>query len=190
MERFSTIFGGQEKEGRSKDKRLEILADSFVVFVENPMGVGVAAFPEARNKRFRRRQDTHNLYMEVLTNIGIQGFVVWVGMIYVLISRLLSLRRRFDGLRNTVSALQERYAMVDDKVTSHINDLNLFSAVTKAILAYAVLRLVLGLFGHDFYEIYWWIAIGGCLALNKLYFVAEKKTKALTVQVERMGLTT
>ena len=178
VERFSSIFGGVEKEGRSKEKRLEILADSFVIFVENPLGVGVSAFPAAREDRFGRRQDTHNLYMEVLTNIGIQGFVVWAGMIYVLISRLLGLRRRFEGLLSTVSTLPSIDAF-NDSISSHVEDLKLFSAFSRAILAYVLMRLILGLFGHDFYEIYWWVATGGCLALNKLYWVASEKTRTL-----------
>ena len=38
-------------------------------------------------------------------------------------------------------------------------------AVARAAQAYLLARLVLGLFGHDLYEIYWWFVTGLALSL-------------------------
>src|SRR5690606_29845891 len=87
--RFQSIFTGEEKEGQSSKARLQIIEDAFQVFAEYPMGVGVAAFPKVRTEMFSRFQDTHNLYLEILTNLGPLGIILF----YLFISKLLSLSR-------------------------------------------------------------------------------------------------
>ena len=59
-ERLVSITG-EEEEGHSKETRIKILEDAWVILMENPAGVGIASFPAVRLNRFGRRQDTHNL---------------------------------------------------------------------------------------------------------------------------------
>src|SRR5690606_387505 len=68
--RFSSIFEDKSAAGEdtSVGKRKEILIDATEVFVRNPFGIGVGAFPLVRNDLFGREQDTHNLYLEIATN--------------------------------------------------------------------------------------------------------------------------
>src|SRR5690606_26951708 len=82
--RFKSIFTGEEKEGRSSDARIQIIEDAFLIFAEYPMGVGVAAFPKVRTEMFNRFQDTHNLYLEILTNLGLLGIILF----FLFISKL------------------------------------------------------------------------------------------------------
>jgi Mg2+ and Co2+ transporter CorA len=49
-----------------------------------------------------------------------------------------------------------------------INDLKLLKAVSLATTAFIIIRLTLGLFGMDLYEIYWWFAIGVTTALYSM----------------------
>ena len=81
VERFKSI-GGEEAEGQSKATRIVILQDAWHIFSKNPLGVGVASFPAVRIQEFGRKQDTHNLYLEVATNLGIQGLIVFGGVTF------------------------------------------------------------------------------------------------------------
>ncbi len=46
--------------------------------------------------------------------------------------------------------------------------LNLMIASAKALMLFIFIRLVLGLFGMDLYEVYWWFACGFTAAIYKL----------------------
>lgn len=51
---------------------------------------------------------------------------------------------------------------------SLIYDLSLIRAAAMAVSGYIYIRLVLGFFGMDLYEIYWWIGLGMTIALCTL----------------------
>src|SRR5690606_16846300 len=48
VERFHSIFTGEEKEGASSAARKQIIEDAIDVYKAYPLGVGVAAFPAVR----------------------------------------------------------------------------------------------------------------------------------------------
>ena len=166
--RFKSI-GGQEAEGHSKEARIVILQDAVKIFAENPFGVGVASFPAVRRARFGRSQDTHNLYLEVATNLGIQGFVIFVLFITWM---LASLRRVMRLLENEVRLLGRRLQAVrgDPRerriIAARIRDMRLLHAAAQATAGFIWVRLALGLFGMDLYEVYWWFAAGLAISLE------------------------
>ena len=87
--RIQSIFTLEEAEGSSSDARIQIMKDAILVFLSNPWGVGVAAFPSVRIDMFGRFQDTHNLYLELLTNmsiLGISAFFLFVRRIITAVS--------------------------------------------------------------------------------------------------------
>lgn len=149
-ERFSSIFSGEEKEGKSSEKRKEIIADAIELYAQYPMGVGVQAFPKARYEMFGRKQNTHNLYLEVLTNIGPIGFIVF----FMFVLKLLKL-----NTENINNLLQQNEASLDNALLINLS---------KAVIGFILMRLLLGIFGMDLYEIYWWVALGIALAIRKL----------------------
>lgn len=173
--RFESITG-QEAEGHSKLRRLEILADAVVIFKEHPFGVGVSAFPTIREQRFGRTQDTHNLYMEVLTNLGIQGFILWALFIAAIwrVSRRLGIA--IDEQLETLQRFKDPGGELPPHLRAHFADLTLYRAMLNAITAYLLIRLVVGFFGMDLYEIYWWLVLGTVVALHNLTHVAQKIT--------------
>ena len=148
-ERFQSIFTGQEKEGRSSEKRMEIITDAIDIFVAHPMGIGVQAFPKVRTEMFGRTQNTHNLYLEVLTNIGPIGFIVFLIFVIQILRKNNSNIVALKGLPQSL-------------------DTALLINLSKATIGFILIRLMLGLFGMDLYEIYWWIALGITLAISKL----------------------
>lgn len=170
IERFKSI-GGQEKEGRSKDTRIEILRDAWTIFLENPLGVGVASFPAKRMERFGRSQDTHNLYLEVATNLGIQGLVVFAFLVGSMMAGFRRVDHQFARLRGALA----RAARAPDFPREGLvaarrmdRDLRFFIATAKGGGGFIFVRLILGLFGMDLYEIYWWYGAGLVIALISL----------------------
>lgn len=162
-ERFESIFTGEEKEGSSSATRREIITDAIAIYKTYPLGVGLHAFPKVRKDIFGRAQDTHNLYLEILTNIGPIGLVVF----FVFIFKIISINK--DNI-----LLLEKY---------HPKGLNqeLLINMSKATIGFILMRLILGFFGMDLYEIYWWIALGFSLAINKLILLNLKEsTHSLT----------
>ncbi len=145
--RFNTILTGQEIEGNSIGARWQILEDAIIIFCEHPFGVGVSAFPAIRNEKFGRIQDTHNLYLEVATNLGIQGFVIFLVFIW----------RIFRLLNNLV------YVKNKNKIQKRESDIQ--GAIVNSVFLFMSIRLCLGLFGMDLYEIYWWFVLGLTIAL-------------------------
>jgi len=175
-QRFDTMFTGEDIEGKSMGSRKIIIDDAIEVFLRHPFGVGIAAFPKVRNMYFRRQQDTHNLYLEVATNLGAQGLIAFLIFIYVMMKGLryvkASIARQLIGIEKING---ER----SPTRNRHINDLRLMGATADAVFVFLLIRLVVGLFGHDLYEIYWWFALGLTIALLNMNMWAGKHTEQL-----------
>jgi putative inorganic carbon (hco3(-)) transporter len=185
VDRFETIFEPVEiGEDTSSGKRKEILVDAWAVFVARPLGVGVGAFPTIRAQWFGRLQDTHNLYLEVATNAGIQGFLIFMGLVVAI----------FISLRRTLTHVERDLFMVgwkrgeavegiarNETEAGHIRDLLWLRASCLALTGFLIIRLVLGIFGHDLYERYWWFLAGSAIALWNISSRAHRKTAMLVV---------
>jgi putative inorganic carbon (hco3(-)) transporter len=173
VSRFDSIFSEQEKEGHSIDARKQILSDAWQIFKEHPFGIGVSAFPKVRMQRFDRSQDTHNLYFEVATNLGIQGIVIFFLLISKMMFSLNTIRRSARGcMENVPPAFFEG--------TTIPGDMQLIECVALATMSFVFTRLSLGLFGMDLYEIYWWFAIGLTFSLYSMLKRIQKNISYIT----------
>lgn len=176
--RFQSI-GGEEAEGQSKATRFEILRDAWDIFLENPGGVGVASFTAVRMKKFGRAQDTHNLYLEVATNLGVQGLIIFAAMVW---STLAVYRRTAARLAQQDGAMRRLTRRTDStpgfkrELRRHLQDLGLLRAACKAAAGFLYVRLWLGLFGMDLYEVYWWFAAGLAISLAFLADAASDRS--------------
>lgn len=170
QERFTTIYTGQAKEGHSEEKRIQILKDAIQVFAIYPLGVGVSAFPKVRMDMFDRSQDTHNLYLEVATNLGIQGFIAFFLFVFMMLCMLNRMQQEFD--RKILMLYQIKPADLLENWTeakrAYLHDLKFLKAITQAVFMFIIIRLALGLFGMDLYEIYWWFALGLTISLYNM----------------------
>lgn len=179
-ERFETIFTGREIEGDSMGARKQIMRDGIAVFSAHPLGVGVAAFPTVRKQMFGRQQDTHNLYLEVATNTGIQGLIAFLAFVGIMLRTLWKIKTRSEqelarlqdpGKDPTVKPVgrkpdrKKAPPSLPADVQALVADLLLVRAAAMAVSGYIYIRLVLGFFGMDLYEIYWWIGLGMTIAL-------------------------
>ena len=182
IQRFDTIFTGKEIEGASMETREVILEDAIKIFSEYPFGVGVSAFPSIRMKTFGRSQDTHNLYLEVATNLGIQGLIVFFYFIYLLMSCLTNLQKRMARQREKLKKEYDSFMSENNRlgeVEKHLRDIDLLESVSKAVYFFIAVRLFLGLFGMDLYEIYWWFSSGLAISLFNINKYSEIKTEKL-----------
>jgi putative inorganic carbon (hco3(-)) transporter len=152
--RFATIFQPTEgADGGSANMRIEILEDAYAIFKQHPFGVGVQAFPHVRDLEFGRQQDTHNLYLEILTNLGVFGFLAFIIFIATLFR--VSIRAR-----NILNQHDEKF----------------LAELCYIVNLYIICRLALGLFGMDLYEVYWWFAAGIVVALAKMAAAIKSTT--------------
>jgi len=181
--RFESIFTQEDKEGHSTDMRKEILRDAWEIFLQRPFGVGVGAFPTVRWNTFRRTQDTHNLYLEVGTNLGVQGLAAFMAVVAAL---LLGFRRIVALVDAQTARLGHVQLTSADAplLQQHLADLTLLRQTAIATQAFVIVRLILGLFGMDLYEIYWWFAAGLFVALHHLQIRAAARSEAF---VRRAG---
>ncbi|MBK8015274.1 MAG: O-antigen ligase family protein [Betaproteobacteria bacterium] len=185
IERFKSI-GGKEAEGHSKLARKQVMNDALVVFMENPLGIGVGSFPVVRAARFGREAvDTHNLYLEVATNLGVQGLVAFLGLVGVLLASFRDSARAFRGQQLQLIRLAgdgKLPAAASRHARRHFQDLAFCYAMAQATAGYILVRLVLGFFGMDLYEIYWWVGAGIAVSLAGLVTTTRKRTRFI-VQV-------
>lgn len=192
IDRFKSI-GGQEKEGHSKDARIQILRDAWTIFLENPLGVGVASFPAKRLQRFGRSQDTHNLYLEVATNLGIQGFIAFSVMVGAMMLVLHRATVAFKLQRKRLALLIRNGPPLPPAarkmLASHDGDLQLLIAIAKATGGFVFVRLVLGFFGMDLYEIYWWFGAGLATSLSGMVVTARRRTRWLETRIGELSAT-
>lgn len=191
VQRFESI-GGEEAEGHSKDTRLEIMRDAVTILGEHPLGIGVASFPAVRNLRFGRSQDTHNLYLEVATNLGVQGLIVFMCLVGAL---LISFRHSAFAFRSQKGRLQRLARQrplppgLMARIRSHDRDLALCLSTAQATAGFIIVRLVLGLFGMDLYEIYWWFASGLAISLAGLVVAMNRRTEFFELYTRQLAST-
>jgi putative inorganic carbon (HCO3(-)) transporter len=179
--RFESITG-EETESHSKAARLQILEDAWHIFLQNPLGVGVASFPAVRYKTYGREQDTHNLYLEVATNLGVQGLAAFFFLIWVMMTSYRTAYRRFRAMRRRLRPYLTAAAVSAGEwrqLSRHARDLEFMMAVCVAAAGFIFVRLVLGLFGMDLYEVYWWFGAGMVICLMNLSLSAQTNTERL-----------
>jgi putative inorganic carbon (hco3(-)) transporter len=197
MDRFDTIFTQQDKEGASIDLRKEIFDDSVHIWQNHPFGVGIGEFTDVRQKMFGRDAPTHNLYLEVATDMGVQGLLVFLGFVgcCLIVSRRLSLdfERQISKMNAHAPPAETKPgrgkkpgrndpANKPSAFDKHLSDLKLMHGVSLAVLHFLIIRLGFGIFSHDFYELYWWFAAGTLLALENMRPTAAALTKHLCKQ--------
>ena len=124
FERFESIFTLQGKGASSTQKRIQIIKDAWDIFLEHPFGVGLYGFRLVRMEKFGRHQDTHNLYLEIATNLGIQGCVVWGVFIFYIFKSLFGSQKSAQFQIKRIKLLSINSGELDrKKYLDHLADL-------------------------------------------------------------------
>lgn len=176
QERFLSSFDESKAQGRSSEARTNLFFDSISVFLRNPLGVGLNCFPEVQRKEGRNPQQTHNLYTQLLAEAGIQGFTCFVYLIWVIIRKI---RKSRNGFMQNIGSLHQYKSQknkgLEKVITNEINSNKFLLAVANAVLVFIFVRLVLGIFGHDLLEIYWWISAGLSMAIYEILVISKSR---------------
>lgn len=190
IERFESIFTQKDKEWHSIDTRRQILDDAWSIFLSHPLGVGTSAFPRIRELEFGRNQDTHNLYLEIATNLGVEGLAIFAGFVVAMWSSLTETRKRCDRLLQSVAeGITSHQCEPKDQATLEEvqSAAKLVHVVADSTIGFLLVRLLLGLFGHDLYESYWWIILGFALAGRNILLMSEKAAYRIIGEPKKIG---
>jgi O-antigen ligase len=182
--RFMSSFTGQEAEGASSATRKALFFDSMGAFADNPLGIGLGCFPTYQAIRGRNAQETHNLYTQILAETGIQGFICFVALLYVVLRKALRTRRAFSRMMDDLELHLDKSR---ETLGPELRDAKLLFATTTALIVFVFVRLTLGFFGHDFLEIYWWFAAGLTMSLHNMRETAEKRCTELISQAKELA---
>jgi len=158
--RFESI-GGEEVEGRSREARMQILADAWEVFKIYPYGVGLDGFQVVRMQMFGRFQDTHNLYAQVATHLGIQGLIVFAIFVYTMFVSLNRSLRNLRSVQGRLALMRARGSLPDRRaLAAYAREIELVLAVVRATKMLLYFMLVNGIFAHTLYHDIWWFMAG------------------------------
>jgi putative inorganic carbon (HCO3(-)) transporter len=153
-DRMASIFNAEEDPTGSREARKRLLREGYRAFLENPIfGLGAGQFqnynPEQREEAWR---ETHNAVLQVASELGIGGVVVFV---VIVASGFVAALRAGSALRG---ARRARRARAPDALRAHLEPLELYAAALAASLTgwlmaamfasvayYWTLYLVLGL---------------------------------------------
>ena len=184
-ERFMSSFIGQEREGQSKVHRIEQYSQGLSILMDHPFGLGLGGYRSESVRRFDRDQEIHCLYLEIATHMGIQGLIVFMALIVKLLSiakKLISdLDKQLLSLRKLL-VTSIRNDELKASVTGHITGLEIIKAVSNATVVFLLIRLFVGIFSMDFYNIHWWFSVGVLWAGS---YMAQRASLATQELVER-----
>ncbi len=132
---MSTIKEGVHASRSSSDRYLG-LVNGISMMIKRPIiGVGVGCFAEARGRYFHYRFYAHNMYGEVLGELGIAS-IAWFYWIYAVFRKTKEIKKNLD-------AYKENNAF--------------YFNIIKAIQLVLVLRLFLGNFSHGYFIWLWFM---------------------------------
>ena len=120
--------------------RWTLIKRSIAIFLEHPiLGVGLGNFVVESFREYNRWIPTHCLYTEVLAELGIMGFCLFI---CIIVKTLLN-------LKETKLILKE------------VNLENSFlDRMASAVIAFLYIRLIVGFFSHSLVPNFWWLAGG------------------------------
>ncbi len=123
----------------SVNSRFMLLKRSFMIFLKNPLlGVGIGCYPSVSGRRWNSWFPTHCLYTQALSEIGLIGTFAFSFVLF----------KMFKNIKLSKDLL---FANNDKTFHYHLN---------SALFMFLAIRLVIGLFGHDLYRNWWWLAAG------------------------------
>ncbi|HOX25964.1 MAG TPA: O-antigen ligase family protein [Candidatus Krumholzibacteria bacterium] len=169
--RFESIGAEEEAAGHSREARLQIMEDAWAVFKLHPLGTGIDGFQIVRAQMFGKVQDTHNLYLQILTHLGIQGMVAWLFLIVSMFQSLNGTIRRLDAILREVRDAANRVA--DDRAARrqlgiYFGQMRILRAAAMGTRMFLFFMLVNGLFAHTLYLVSWWFVLAQACVLGEM----------------------
>jgi len=157
-DRYLSLVGASEKNSKTTEGRLHGILQEFELGFERPIvGHGLGTTNEMKFHKLGRGQASHNMYGELLIEIGLIGFILFLRYI-------LSIRKNLTKLRTQLSES-------DKKNKSFYFRLN--QTLLAVVLMYAVYSI--NYWGLSQY--YWYLLGGLVVAVTRLQSLDKKATE-------------
>jgi O-antigen ligase len=89
-ERYLSLVSSDTSQSASAEGRLTGMANEFKLAMERPVfGFGLGTTAEAKFNTFGRSKASHNMYAEILIEVGIVGFIFFLRFIFAIRKQLL-----------------------------------------------------------------------------------------------------
>jgi putative Ca2+/H+ antiporter (TMEM165/GDT1 family) len=149
-DRYLSLVGQSEtSNAASVEGRLEGMKKEFLLGLERPLvGHGLGTTPEAKTYAFGRRQASHNLYAELLIELGIIGTVIFLRFLF----------KVYRGLADN----QKLIVQAGDALGTFYVNLN------KAMLAIFWMYVVYSFNYWGLSQYYWYLFAGAVVVFNRL----------------------
>jgi O-antigen ligase len=108
-ERYLSLIDRDAEGGASAEGRIRGMVNEFKLGMTRPIvGHGLGTTPEAKVHKLGARQASHNLYAEILIELGIVGFVIFMTFLSRVIKKLFVVRSTFSKVREGVDDFYTR----------------------------------------------------------------------------------
>src|SRR5690606_12988906 len=98
-ERYLSLIDRDAEGGASAEGRIRGMVNEFKLGMTRPVfGHGLGTTPEAKVHKLGARQASHNLYAEVLIELGVVGFLIFMTFLSKIIKKLFFVRSNFSRL--------------------------------------------------------------------------------------------
>jgi putative inorganic carbon (HCO3(-)) transporter len=116
-DRYLALVGlaKQENNAATAEGRINGIMHEFELGFSRPIvGHGIGTTPEAKTHKWGKRQASHNMYGELLIEIGIIGFIFFIQYIWAMRQNLLGLRSQFtdEDKKNQIFYFQLNNALL------------------------------------------------------------------------------
>jgi O-antigen ligase len=141
-QRYISIFSSISEEERDSSSQLRINAwsDGISLFLDRPItGWGIGCYSPARGRKFGHFMWPHNLYIQLISELGIAGLVTFFLILYYIFKNIYHTRRLIKNANMTS---------------------DWYYHLTHAMEFSLVIRLVIGIFGHSLYHYIWYFVAG------------------------------
>ncbi len=162
-DRYLSIVSSDTNNAVTAEGRMEGLKEYFVVALRRPIfGHGIGTSREANANFGKDDQPAHNLYLEILQELGIVGLVIFLFLI----------KSIFENFRRSLKALQDS-----------AENLVFLRTVGEAMQVWFFMNLLFSLasFGLSSYE--WYLFAGFSVVLRRLSVGAYEAGQTMTAQL-------
>lgn len=166
QERYLSLTGDEDVRGSETVKsRLSGWTKSITVIAGNPVfGHGIGTSKEAMVNQIQEAHVSHILYMEILIELGLVGFIIYMAFI----------KSIYDTLKQTTANIQDVQNFVTENNQYNIGiDLNYYSNLVTALNASFWMYLVFSLAQYGVSEYHWYL-LSGLVVLVERNLSVEK----------------
>lgn len=157
-DRYLSLIDRDVEGGASAEGRIRGMVQEFQLGLSRPIvGHGLGTTGEAKANKLGRRQASHNLYAELLIEIGIIGFAIFITFLV----------RAFKQLK----VLQATFVRDNQKTTSFYENLN------KVLICLFWMYAVYSLNYWGLSQYYWYLFGGLTIALGRLAMLDNSLTE-------------